>query len=391
MKASRALLALTLALTGCRDSGREEGHANFERGKEARAEQTATPDLFRIQKEMLRDLRITTAKAEDRSQADTVEALGEVRVNEDAYAEVVSPIAARVSRLLAATGDRVRQGGALAEIQSIDLGKARAEHASASARAELARQALARKRGLVEERIAPQRELQEAEAEAAAAEAALRSAAVALDALGASGSRDPGSRLTLRSPISGIVIERTAVLGQATDPARPLFRIGDLSRLWLTVHVFERDAVRVRIAAPASVTFPALPGREFQGTVTLIGRQVDTSSRTIPVRVQMKNEEGTLRPGMSATAKLSLGEAGARVVAVPAGALQRLSESWCVFVPRAQGEFEIRRVGRGRDLGGEVEVVSGLKAGENVVVEGAFLLKAEADKSRGEGKEHQHD
>ena len=92
---------------------------------------------------------------------------------------------------------------------------------------------------------------------------------------------------------------------------------------------------------------------------------------------------------MSATAWLPVGE-GAPVLAVPAAALQRLGDKWCVFVPRAEGIFEARVVGRGRDLGGEAEILSGLEAGEKVVVEGAFLLKAEADKASGEGEHHEH-
>jgi cobalt-zinc-cadmium efflux system membrane fusion protein len=75
---------------------------------------------------------------------------------------------------------------------------------------------------------------------------------------------------------------------------------------------------------------------------------------------------------------------------VPAAALQRIEDEWVVFVPQSQERFEIRRVGRGRDLGGEVELLSGVKPGETVVVDGAFLLKAEADKSRGEGEDHEH-
>ncbi|HEY7699211.1 MAG TPA: efflux RND transporter periplasmic adaptor subunit, partial [Vicinamibacteria bacterium] len=78
------------------------------------------------------------------------------------------------------------------------------------------------------------------------------------------------------------------------------------------------------------------------------------------------------------------------VVAVPAASLQRLEERWVVFLPRGEGAFEIRTIGRGRDLGGEVEVVSGLSPGETVVVEGAFLLKAEADKARGSSEAHEH-
>ena len=94
---------------------------------------------------------------------------------------------------------------------------------------------------------------------------------------------------------------------------------------------------------------------------------------------------------MAAKVLLPVDSGAQPVVAVPAAALQRLGDRWCVFVPgHEEGEFEIREVGRGRDLGGEVEILSGLRAGETIVVEGAFLLKAEADKARGEGEHHDH-
>jgi cobalt-zinc-cadmium efflux system membrane fusion protein len=126
------------------------------------------------------------------------------------------------------------------------------------------------------------------------------------------------------------------------------------------------------------------------GAVTLVGRQVDVVSRTIPVRIEVENEAGLLRPGMSASAWVRLGDTGSTVVAVPAASLQRLEDEWRVFIPKGEGTFEIRTVGRGRDLGGEIEIVSGLRPGERVVVDGAFLLKAEAEKARGEGGHHEH-
>jgi len=147
--------------------------------------------------------------------------------------------------------------------------------------------------------------------------------------------------------------------------------------------------VRVRPGSRARVAIPALPGMALIGRVAMVGSQVEVSSRTIPVRIEIANRAGVLRPGMSATVWLPVGE-GSPLIAVPVAALQRLDEKWSVFIPRAEGVFEVRNVGRGRDLGGEVEIVSGLEAGETVVVEGAFLLKAEAEKARGEGEEHAH-
>jgi cobalt-zinc-cadmium efflux system membrane fusion protein len=312
----------------------------------------------------------------------------ELRVPETAYAEVGSPIAARAVRVTVTAGEQVRRGQLLAELQSLELGKTRGEHAEAHARVELARQALERKRGLAEERIAPVREVQEAEAELRSAEARLASARASLQAMGAPAG-GAGAWLELRAPLSGTVIERSLAQGQVVEPAHTLFRIGSLSRLWLIAHAPERDAVRVPLRARARVAIPALPGQSLSAQVLLVGSQVEMSSRTIPVRLELPNPGGVLRPGMSATVWLPVG-AGAPVLAVPAAALQRLGDKWCVFVPQQEGAFEARVVGRGRDLGGEAEVLSGLKAGETIVVEGAFLLKAEAEKARGEGTSHDH-
>jgi cobalt-zinc-cadmium efflux system membrane fusion protein len=354
---------------------------------------SAEPNLVHVDPAMLRDLRITTAAVEQRSDREHVTLCGELGVDERAYAEVGAPVPARVTRLLAAEGDTVRAGQDLAELQSADLGRARSEYLEADARVTLAERALSRKQELAAERIAPQREVQEAEAEAAAARASLRAASAALAALGeptpdsGSATRDAAS-LVLRSPVSGTVLERHAVLGQMLDPQEPAFRIGNLGTLWLTVHAFEGDAVRIVTNTAARLTFPALPGQEFPGTVTLVGRQVERASRTVPIRIEVRNRDEALRPGMSATAALPVGVAEQPIMTVPVAAVQRVREAWAVFLPGESGAFEIRTIGRGRDLGGEVEVLSGLSAGEEVVVDGAFLLKAQAE--MGEAALHAH-
>src|SRR5262249_42186648 len=148
-------------------------------------------------------------------------------------------------------------------------------------------------------------------------------------ALGASPAQ-PGdaSRLPLVAPIAGTVLERDLVLGQMLDPEHVAFRIGDLASLWLVAHAFERDAVRVAVGAPARVTLAAFPGQTFTGQVTYVGRQVEAESRTIPVRVELANPRGLLRPGMSASAWLQVATAGQSVVTVPVAALQRVRDQW---------------------------------------------------------------
>jgi cobalt-zinc-cadmium efflux system membrane fusion protein len=158
----------------------------------------------------------------------------------------------------------------------------------------------------------------------------------------------------------------------------------------VVAQAFERDAVNVQPGGVAHITLAALPGQEFDGRVALIGRQVDPDSRTLPIRIEVANATGLLRPGMSANSRLEVTGQSQTILAVPAAALQRVGDRWLAFVPAGPYEYEMRPVGRGRDLGNDIEVVSGLKAGETVVVDGAFLLKAEAEKRAGGADEHAH-
>jgi cobalt-zinc-cadmium efflux system membrane fusion protein len=349
--------------------------------------------VVKVDAGMIRDLRVTTATVESRSGGEEVRLLGTLAVDQRAYAEVGTPVPARLTRLQASEGQTVRAGAVLAELSSPDLGRARSEYLSAQARVQLTEAALQRKRNLAAEKIAPQREVQEAEAAAAEARAALRATRATIAAFGAeppaSDDGEVGSTFVLRAPIGGAVIERTAVVGQMLDPSVPAYKIGNLATLWLTVHAFERDAVRIKRDAPARLSFAALPGQSFPGTVALIGQQVEPESHTVPIRIDVVNRGNLLRPGMSAAAAVPVGDTATRMLTVPVAAVQRVRNEWCVFLPKDQQTFEIRKIGRGRDLGGEVEVLSGLNPGDKVVVEGAFLLKAQAEKGEaGHGDHH---
>jgi cobalt-zinc-cadmium efflux system membrane fusion protein len=389
------LLLMSLTLAAC---GRGREAAPAEPAQSASSPEAADahvdPNEVKVDEGMLRDLRITTATVESRTGAEDVTLLGELAVDERSYAEVGVPVPARAMRLMAAAGDQVRAGQTLVELQSPELGRLRADYVSAQARVSLAEVALKRKRDLAAEKIVPQREVQEAETDATQAQASLRAASAALTALGVppSTSGDAESRdaatFALRSPISGVVLERNIVQGQMLEPATPAYRIANVSTLWLTVHAFERDAVRIAKGANARLAFSALPGEQFRGVVSLLGGQVSKESRTIPIRIDVRNERGLLRPGMSATAAVPVGVSKVPVLTVPVASVQRVRNEWCVFLPKAAGTFEIRKIGRGRDLGDEVEVLSGLKPGEKIVVEGAFLLKSQAEKGEAEHDPH---
>lgn len=381
------VLIATTSVAGC-GRKQEPKEPTAQADASSKGEQKHADNVVQVSEEMLRDLRITTSKVEQHRGGESSSVLGELGVNKNAYAEVSSPLAARVVSLRAVEGQSVQSGEPLATLESGDLARARGELATAEARRDLAKRSLERKRGLNAEKIVPTREVQEVENETSAAEAQVRGARSALQALGAPDRAAEGASaasLVLRSPVSGVVLERTLALGQTADPSKPLFRIGDLSTVWLTVHAFERDAVRLAKGAPARITFAALPGRAFDGKIALIGQSVDVDSRTVAVRIDLPNRDRLLRPGMSATAWLPVGEQGT-LLAVPAAAVQRVRDRWCVFIPKDNRTFEIRPIGRGRDIAGEVEILSGVKAGEPIVVDGAFLLKAETERSAADGE-----
>jgi cobalt-zinc-cadmium efflux system membrane fusion protein len=388
------IVVACLALAGCgRRSEEAAKPSDAPSEAAARGEHTDDVNTVEVDEGMLRDLRITTSGVESRPGGERVVLLGALNVDQRAYAEVGTPVAARVTQLRVNAGDTVSRGQVLADLTSPELGKQRAEYLSARARLTLAEAALERKRSLAAEKIAPLREVQEAESTVGEGRAALRAARAAIAAFGVEPPTDDGEEATsstfvLTAPVSGSVIERSAVVGQMLEPASPAFRIGNLSTLWLTVHAFERDAVRIESGVTARVSFPALPGQDFQGTVASVGRQVESESRTVPVRIDVRNSDNRLRPGMSATAAVPVGVTGAPILTVPVASVQRVRNEWCVFLPKDASHFEIRRIGRGRDLGGEVEVLSGLKAGEQIVVDGAFLLKAQAEKGEAGHDEH---
>lgn len=412
MTAARTLLlALTLLAGGCgadphgdadpdghrveHADGHADGHADDHDDHDAPGEHGAEaaepPPLgeLRVSPDLERDLRVSTAPVSAEAGAERVVLLGEVRVHEDAMAAVATPLPARVARVRVATGATVQAGDPLVDLESVEVGQARAALLAARAHAVRASSALERKQTLGE--VVSRAELEAARADAAVADAELRAAEAGLSALGVGTSLpDPvDGRFTLRAPIAGTVLERSVSVGQVVEPGAPLFRMADLTRLQVEAHAFERDAVRLVAGAHADVALSALPGGAFPSTVARVGGEVDVTSRTVAVRLDLAPDP-RLRPGMAATATVDAAVAGGQVVTVPAAAFQRFGGGWVVFVPKGADAYEIRAVGRGRDLGAAVEVLSGLSAGETVVLDGAFLLKAEAEKRQGGGEGH-HD
>ena len=183
--------------------------------------------------------------------------------------------------------------------------------------------------------------------------------------------------LLLRAPRSGEIAEKMVIEGQAVQAGDNLFQIADGSVLWVNLAIFEHDAPTVRVGTPAAVTVDALPGRTFRGRVTFINPELDDMTRTLTARIEVENARGELRPGMYATAELM--PAGRRAVTVPLTAVLPTGTKDLVFVNRGDGRFVPRQVRVGVRGDSLVEIVAGLKPGDEVVASATFLLDSESN------------
>lgn len=184
--------------------------------------------------------------------------------------------------------------------------------------------------------------------------------------------------LTLRSPVSGTVIEKNVIAGQSVMAGQPLLRVADLSQVWVDGDVFEQDLPLVRVGQEVLIEFRALPGVQRTGRVTSFAPVLDPATRTARVRVALANADGRLRPGMFATLKLVAMEPAATLV-VPRGAVLSTGERSLVFVRREDGRLEPRNVVVGLSDESQVQVLQGLNHGDVVVSSATFLVDAESN------------
>jgi Cu(I)/Ag(I) efflux system membrane fusion protein len=190
--------------------------------------------------------------------------------------------------------------------------------------------------------------------------------------------------LTLRAPFDGVVLEKMVVAGQAVMPGMKLYRLADLSTVWIEGEVFEQDLALIRRGAPARAELAAYPGRSFPGRVSFVWPVVTEASRTARVRVELLNRAGLLKPGMYATLLFEV-LLGRDVLSVPAEAVVMTGERNLVFVVRQDGALEPREVTLGPRAEDRMQVLRGVAEGERIVASANFLVDAESRLAKGTG------
>lgn len=340
--------------------------------------------------------KLTLTATEAEASGLKVEELREVEVNEavvltatiqpnlDRLAHVAPRVPSRIVSVGANLGDVVKQGQVLARLDSVELGEAHSAYLKARTEASLAEKNLARVEPLYAEQIVPQKDYLRTRAERDIAASTVRAAADRLRMLGVNPERlstnSAASVFPLLSPFSGTITEKHAILGELAQPDKSLFTVADLSSLWIEADVFEKDLTRIKVGSRATVTVTAYPGETFPGRVGYISSSVNRETRTLRARIEVPNASRKLRPEMFATASVEA-PATRRGLFVPPEAAVLMQGQPTVFV-EASGGYEPRAVELGDTLRDRVQIRSGVKAGERVVVAGAYALKARVLKSQ---------
>ena len=184
--------------------------------------------------------------------------------------------------------------------------------------------------------------------------------------------------ISFRSPVAGIVTEKKALQGMRFMPGEALYQVTDLASVWVMADVFEQDIAQIRLGAMATVRLNAYPEQRFQGRITYIYPTLNAETRTVPVRVELANPRQLLKPAMFAQVELQVG-GGAKVLTVPESAVIDTGTRRMVLVQLQEGRFEPREVQLGERSDTHVQVLTGLREGEQVVVAANFLIDAESN------------
>jgi cobalt-zinc-cadmium efflux system membrane fusion protein len=369
--------ALVLAAVLCGCGGSAEPPATP-------ARPAAAPRVLEAAPEAVAKLNVALAAAVRKAVARRIDVVGTVGFDEDRLAIAGPRLLGRIVGLGARPGQTVQAGDLLAELESADLAKREAQYLGQQARARAAAANARREQDLHRRQVSSAREREVAVAEAEALEAEANVTKQLLFAMGLSQEELPTeggdralARFTVRAPLAGVVVDRPVVLGESVDVGQTIAKVADLSRVWVNLDVFERDLAWVRVGLPATLHVDAFPDMMPKGTVRFVRPQIDSTTRTARVQLDVENPAGLLLPGQFVTATLVSETPGPPVLTVPRNALEMLDGKDVVFVGVPGGGLAVREVGVGSRGSEDVEIRTGLVEGDSVAVSNTFLLKAE--------------
>jgi cobalt-zinc-cadmium efflux system membrane fusion protein len=303
--------------------------------------------------------------------------VGKISYDEKLTSRISSPVAGRVIATPITLGTQVQTGATLLELDSPDVASAEADYGAAEADYTLAQKAWDRQQELYAGKAISQKELEQAQDALNGARSALQRAQQRLKNLHINAGQSDG-HFSLRSPVSGIVVERNVNPGMEVRPDldKPLYVVSDLKKLTLLMEVFEVNLSKIKLGQKLSVSVPAFPGVVFPASVQYIAQILDENTRTVQVRCELPNTDGRLLPGMYATINVN-SDPEDQAIVLPLTAVFTEGDADYVFIALEDHHYKQRLVNIGLRLKDKAIITGGLQANEQVVIEGALTLRAE--------------
>ncbi len=324
---------------------------------------------------------VTPAAVEQIS--DEIEVYAELAFNENRLTAIALPVQGIVKSVEVDLGSKVEKGEVLATVSSVEISAAAGKYQLALTQQELAQKALDRERKLSKQKISSQQELDEAEARMKTAEVERRQAYQQLMTLGFDSKQverlnqnpDEAVVLELRAPFAGEIAERNAVQGSWLEAGTALFKLVDTRSLWAFLSIPESDLQRVKVGQVVKLVIESRSGEVFEGKLTWIAPSVDERTRTARARAEFLNPDGVLKAQMFAKAHII--NHSSKNLIIPQSAVQDIEGNSVAFVRLEDDLFDVRMLKTGVRGRGRIEVLDGLKVGDQVVTGSSFIVKSQ--------------
>jgi cobalt-zinc-cadmium efflux system membrane fusion protein len=367
-----ATSAIILVLTSCEGSG-SKAAANA-----GGASNSNNPELFAIPQDQLSHLQVLTVQPKTLTRV--LRLTGAVAYNGFRTTPVITQVSGPVSRVVVAPGQKVKQGEPMLYVASPDYSQLRTNYLKAKDAAALAEKAYTRAQDLYQHHAIAEQNLEQAESAEVQASGDLVSAQAALKVMGVTDpdalvKAPPSFEVPVKAPINGLVVEQDVAAGQLLQPGTTqCFMISDVSTVWVLVNVYQKDLPYVRDGDTVTIQTDAYP-ETFRGRISYVAASLDPNTRTLQARIETNNPGEKLKKDMYVTATVSAGTIP-NTVALPDAAVLRDNENQpFVYIETSPNQFGRRSVTLGESLNGQTQIMSGLKAGDQVIGNGSLFVQ----------------
>lgn len=388
-------LATGLSISGCQNQTTETASATL-------PAKDCAPSQFDLSDTQAQMMHLTTIPVEARILPVQLTIPAVVQANPIMTIPVTSLLPGRVEEVLVQPGDQVKHGQLLASLRSDEVGQieselltkvmeSEAERKQVQVKMQLAQKIYERRKVLIDEKIGSRAELEVAENELEQEKAALRAIEdrhiahieATVQRLKLFGierkevdrvlkTKEIHYLFEIRAPRTGVITARNADPGEMIEGGKALFEVADLSQVYLTAQLSEKDISLVKRGMPVTATVDSYPGKTFSGAMTYISSTVEPETRTLPVKATFDNHQNLLKPEMFGD--LTIETAKVKALFLPTKCVQQIGESAVVYVRKHDKTFAETKVETGRTLGEFVEIKNGLKSGDVVAKEGSLKL-----------------